>query len=105
MALQKDDFSEELLIRYQEKLEDSFVLKDLKSYRYLMDVAHDRRQSFFDYYFRKINEFFEMFVSVDSIPKRQKYWNFIKRFFTGRNVLELFKDIWGFMRLLWGMIR
>lgn len=105
LAIQKEDFSEELLIRYQEKLEESFVLKDLKSYRYLMDVAHDRRQSFFDYYFRKINEFFEMFVSVDSIPKRTKYWNFIKGFFTGRNVLELFKDIWGFMRLLWGMIR
>lgn len=105
LALQKEDFSEELLIRYQEKLEDSFVLKDLKSYRYLMDVAHDRRASFFDYYFRKINEFFEMFVSVDSIPKRAKYWRFIKDFFTGRNVLELFKDAWGFIRLLWGMIR
>lgn len=104
-ALQKEDFSEELLGRYQQKLEESFVLKDLKSYRYLMDVAHDRRASFFDYYFRKINEFFEMFVSVDSIPKRQKYWNFIKNFFTSRNILELFKDFWGFLKILWGMIR
>lgn len=105
LACQKEDFSEELLVRYQENLEDSFVLKDLKSYRYLMEAAHDRRSSFFEYYFLKINEFFEMFVSVDSIPKRQKYWNFIKNFFTGRNILELFKDAWAFLKLLWGMIR
>ena len=105
LAIQKEEYGEELLIRYQEKLEDSFVLKDLKAYRYLMDVAHDRRASFFDYYFREINEFFEMFTSVDSIPKRLKYWRFIKHFFSGRNVVELFKDAWGFIRLLWGMIR
>ena len=105
LAIQKEEYGEELLIRYQEKLEDSFVLKDLKAYRYLMDVAHDRRASFFDYYFREINGFFEMFTSVDSIPKRLKYWRFIKHFFTGRNVVELFKDAWGFLRLLWGMIR
>lgn len=105
LALQKEDFSEELLGRYQERLEESFVLKDLKAYRYLMDVAHDRRGSFFKYYFEKINEFFEMFGAVDSIPKRLKYWRFIKKFFTGRNVLELFKDAWGFMRLLWGLIK
>ncbi len=102
-ALAKEDFTEETLCAYQEKLEDSFVMKDLRTYRYLMDAAHDRRESFFGYYFKKINEFFEMFVSVDSIPKRQKYWNFLKKFFTGRNILEIFKDIWAFLRILWGI--
>ncbi len=104
-SIQKEDYSEELLMRYQEKLENSFVLKDLKTYRNLMDAAHDRSKSYFDYYFRKINEFFEMFTTVDSVPKRKKYWNFIKNFFTGRNITELFKDAWGFIRILWGMIR
>ena len=105
LAIQKEDYTEEILVRYQEKLEDSFVLKDLKAYRNLMDVAHDRSKSYFDYYFRKINEFFEMFVSVDSIPKRKKYWTFFKNFFTQRNVMEIFKDIWGFMRIFWGLIK
>ena len=105
LAIQKEDYTEEILVRYQEKLEDSFVLKDLKAYRNLMDAAHDRSKSYFDYYFRKINEFFEMFVSVDSIPKRKKYWTFFKNFFTQRNVMEIFKDIWGFMRIFWGLIK
>ena len=105
LSIQKEDYSEEVLIRYQEKLQDSFVLKDLKAYRNLMNAAHDRSKSYFDYYFRKINEFFEMFVSVDSIPKRQKYWNFFKNFFIQRNILEVFKDIWGFMRIFWGLIK
>jgi len=105
LAIQKEDYTEEILVRYQEKLEDSFVLKDLKAYRNLMDAAHDRSKSYFDYYFRKINEFFEMFVSVDSIPKRKKYWTFIKNFFAQRNVMEIFKDIWGFMRIFWGLIK
>ena len=105
LAIQKEDYTEEILVRYQEKLEDSFVLKDLKAYRNLMDAAHDRSKSYFDYYFRKINEFFEMFVSVDSIPKRKKYWTFFKNFFIQRNVMEIFKDIWGFMRIFWGLIK
>ena len=105
LAIQKEDYTEEVLIRYQEKLEDSFVLKDLKAYRHLMDAAHNRSKSYFDYYFRKINEFFDMFVSVDSIPKKQKYWTFFKNFFIQRNVLEIFKDIWGFMRIFWGLIK
>lgn len=105
LAIHKEDYTEEVLIRYQEKLEDSFVLKDLKAYRHLMDAAHNRSKSYFDYYFRKINEFFDMFVSVDSIPKKQKYWTFFKNFFIQRNVLEIFKDIWGFMRIFWGLIK
>ena len=105
LAIQKEDYTEEVLIRYQEKLEDSFVLKDLKAYRNLMDAAHDRSKSYFDYYFRKINEFFEMFVSVDSIPKRKKYWTFFKNIITQRNVMEIFKDILGFMRIFWGLIK
>ena len=105
LAIQKEDYTEEVLIRYQEKLEESFVLKDLKAYRHLMDAAHDRSKSYFDYYFRKINEFFEMFVSVDSIPKKQKYWTFFKNFFVQRNIIEIFKDIWGFMRIFWGLIK
>lgn len=103
-ALAKEDFTEETLCAYQEKLEDSFIMKDLRAYRFLMDAAHDRRESFFGYYFKKINEFFESFTSVDSVPKRQKYWNFLKNFIIGRNILEIFKDIWGFLRILWGII-
>lgn len=105
IALAKEDFSEETLAKYQDNLEDSFVLQDLKTYRNLMDSAHERNKSYFDYYFRKVNEFFEMFTSVDSVPKRVKYWRFIKKFFTERNIMELFKDAWSGLKILWGIIK
>ena len=103
-AIEKEDYSEETLCAYSERLENSFIMKDLKAYRFLMEAAHDRRESFFGYYFKKINEFFESFTSVDSVPKRQKYWNFLKNFVIGRNILEIFKDIWGVLKILWGII-
>lgn len=105
LALKENDFSASMLSRYQKKLENSFVLKDLKTYRDLMDVMHSRKDAFLKYYLKKINAFFEMFVSVDSIPKRKKYWDFIKSIFTDRKPCELFKDAFNIMKLLWSILK
>ena len=51
-----------------------------------------------------INSFFEMFTSVDSIPKREKYRKFIKSFFTDRKFSELFKDGLTAIKLLWSIL-
>lgn len=104
-ALDKNDFSASQLAKYQKKLENSFVMKDLKTYKDLMDVMHARKDAFLHYYLKKINAFFEMFTSVDSIPKRKKYWDFIKSIFTDRKIGELFKDAWNIIKLLWGILR
>ena len=105
LALSKKDFSSSMLSRYQKKLENSFVLKDLKTYKNLMDIMHDRKSAFLEYYLKKINAFFEMFVSVDSIPKRKKYIDFIKSIFTDRKITELFKDGFGIIKLLWSILK
>ena len=89
IALKQNDFSASMLSRYQKKLENSFVLKDLKTYKELMDVMHSRKSSFLKYYLEKINAFFKMFTSVDSIPKRKKYLDFIKTIFSDRNIAVL----------------
>ena len=104
VALSKNDFSENSLNRYAEELEKTFVIKDLKTYRDLMDIAHSRKNSFFGYYLKKINSFFEMFTSVNSVPKRTLYWNFIKSLFKDRGIKELFKDLWAVIQLLWGIL-
>ena len=105
IALKENDFSASMLSRYQKKLENSFVLKDLKTYKYLMDVMHSRKSSFLKYYLEKINAFFKMFVSVDSIPKRKKYLDFIKSIFTDRKMSELFKDAGSVIKLLWSILK
>ena len=104
VALSKGDFSENALNRYAEELEKTFVMKDLKTYRELMDIVHTRKESFLKYYLKKVNSFFEMFTSVNSVPKRTLYWNFIKNFFKDRSIKELFKDALAAIKLLWSIL-
>lgn len=105
VALDKKDFSANTLALYQKKLENSFIMKDLKTYKNLMDIIHTRAKSFLGYYPEKIAEFFKMFTAVDSIPKRQKYHGFIKSIFKDRSISELFKDAWALLRLVLGVLR
>lgn len=104
-ALEKNDFSANSLALYQKKLEHSFVIKDLKSYKNLMDIVHGRAKSYLEYYPHKIASFFKMFTSVESIPKRDKYHAFIKSIFTDRSISELFKDAIGFLRMIFGVLK
>ena len=104
IALGKNDFSEKALSLYQEKLENSFIIKDLRTYRNLMGEIAERKTEFLKFYPEKINEFFDMFSTTDSIPKREKYHKFIKKFFKERKISELFKDIWAAIKLIWSIL-
>lgn len=104
IALGKQDFSETALSHYQEELENSFIIKDLKTYKDLMGGIQERVEEFLGYYPQKINSFFDMFTSVDSVPKREKYHKFIKSIFTDRKISELFKDFWTAVKLLWSIL-
>ena len=57
IALDKNDFSANTLALYQKKLEKSFIIKDLKTYKNVMDIVHDRAKSFLGYYPNKIADF------------------------------------------------
>lgn len=105
VALEKNDFSANTLALYQKKLEKSFVIKDLKTYKDVMDIVHHRAASFLGYYPQKIAEFFKMFTAVDSIPKRNKYHGFIKSIFTDRSISELFKDAASFIKIFLGVLK
>ncbi len=103
-AFDQKDFSKTTLSKYEEKLKKSFVLKDMETYKDLMDVMHSRKKAFLSYYMKKINAFFEMFTSVDGVPKKENYHNFIKSVFTDRKITELFKDAWAIIKLLWSIL-
>ncbi len=103
-ALAKCDFSEKMLAKYPEALEKSFVMKDLRTYRNLMDEAHNRNDSFMGYYLEQVNGFFNMFTTVDSIPKRRKFRRFIFDFVRKRNIIELFKDAISAFKLFWSIL-
>lgn len=103
-AFEKDDFSRKTLKNYEMKLQNSFIMKDLKTYRKLMPIAHERKKAFMSYYLKKINSFFEMFTTVDGTPKRENYRKFIKSIFTDRKLSELLKDVWALIRLVWSIL-
>ena len=104
VALTKENYSEEILSRYQEKLNETFVIKDLYTYRNLMDVMHDKKEIFMDVYFKKINAFFEMFTSVNGVPKRKLYRKFIREFLKERGIGGLFSDGWSVLKLIWSVL-
>ncbi len=103
-ALNRKKYSKKILSAYEKSLKKSFVLKDMHTYRDLMDAMHNRQSAFLKYYLMKINSFFNMFTSVDGIPKKEHYHKFIKSIFTDRKISELFKDFWAILKLLWSML-
>jgi acetyl-CoA carboxylase beta subunit len=62
-ALEKGDFSANTLSLYQKKLENSFILKDLKSYKDVMGFAEKNSDALMGYYPQKVNEFFKQFIA------------------------------------------
>ncbi len=104
-AINNNNFSADCLKLYNEKLNNSFIIKDLKSYKNLMPVMHKREKSFTGYYIKKVNSFFKMFTSVDSVPKRTKFRQFIKSIFTDRNIFVLLQDGLAVLKLLFGAIK
>jgi len=105
IALGKKDFSEKSLSRYQEVLKKSFIMKDLYTYREVLDVLNKRSKEFLGYYPQKINEFFGIFTSIDCIPKKVKYRAFIKSIFTDRKISVLFKDFGNIIKLIWSILK
>lgn len=104
LAMNKKDFSEKMLSRYRKNLEKTFVLKDMYSYRSLMEVMHSKKGVFMDLYFRKVNSFFEMFTSVNGIPKRTLFRKFIFDFCKERGIFGLISDFMGIIKLSWEVL-
>lgn len=96
-ALSNNDFSDRSLSLYKKKLEDSFILKDLYSYRNVIDNLYGIRGSLGEYYPQKIKEFFEIIVGANCISKSKQIKSFMLNFIKGRKLSALFKDIFAFL--------
>ena len=103
-AIDANDFSKKMLSNYEKLLKNSFVLKDMKTYKDLLDIVRQRKKAFLYYYFKKVNAFFGLFTLADGVPKKEKYRKFIKSIFTDRKISELFRDAWAILNLLWSIL-
>lgn len=103
-AIEKNDFSSNLLCLYKKKLENSFILKDLRTYKDVVSTISDRSGSI-AYYSKKLNEFLEIFTTADGIEKKNKFQKFVKYFFTKRSLSELFKDCFAGIKLVFNILK
>lgn len=103
-AINSNDFSEKKLSLYKKKLDKSFIMKDLKAYKDVMNFVAKNSKVFVGYYPNKVNEFFEMFTSVDSIPKRKKIRDYIFSFFKERKLFGLISDVIKAVKVALGVI-
>ncbi len=79
------------LARYRQKLDASFVMKDLKKYRRLPHVV-EKNQQFFTAYPELVNRAAHTLIAVDGIDKKTKEQAIRRNFVTKRSRLGLVGD-------------
>ncbi|MHB8172819.1 MAG: FAD-dependent oxidoreductase [Thermincolia bacterium] len=70
-ALKRGDFSVGMLEQYQKRLENSFVLQDLKKYQNATGLFEENPQ-YFRQYPEMMNDVFHEFFTIDNVPKKAK---------------------------------
>jgi electron transfer flavoprotein-quinone oxidoreductase len=96
-AKKKDDYSKNMLSLYRRKLDQSFVIKDLKKYRNTYSYLESNK-TLFTLYPRILNDAAREFIKVDGTPKKTKQWNIIKSTLAKRNIFDLAKDAFSIWR-------
>lgn len=88
----------ENLATYQAKVEDSFVMKDLKKYRHLPDTLEEGRSHYFGSYPKLLNQAAHEMFTVDGLDKKSKEKAIFGSFVKERSLLGLVKDTYKLWR-------
>lgn len=99
LAKARGDYSSRALSEYRRRLEDSFVLKDLRQFEGSTSFFHDHPQ-FFDFYPRVINQAADSFLTVDGRPKRDKQKEALAMITKERPLWKVAADLWKTWRTL-----
>ena len=87
------------LSKYKAKLDDSFVMKDLKKYRRMPDIFHKNNQ-FFTTYPTLLSKAAQTIIRVDGVDKKTKEKEIKKSFIASRSVFGLIGDAFKFWRAM-----
>jgi len=99
-AAQRGNFSASVLSRYRDRLDGSFVMKDMRQYAGIGSYL-SRRPHYFTVYPDMVNDFLFEFFAIDSVPKREKLRIMIRKALDARSWFGMLKDGVGLlMRLL-----
>ena len=98
-AKKKGDFSSHTLEKYRQKLEESYVLKDLRKYRNVPKFFSNNKQ-FFNLYPELANELAYTWHLVDGETKEEKMKRIKSELFKRRSRFGLLSDAYHLWRLL-----
>lgn len=87
------------LSAYKTRLDDSFVMKDLKKYRRMPDIFHKNKQ-FFTTYPELISRAAQSLIRVDGVDKKSKEKEIKKSFVASRSFFGLIGDAFKFWRAM-----
>ncbi|MCX5779088.1 MAG: FAD-dependent oxidoreductase [Elusimicrobia bacterium] len=90
-ARKAGDYSARTLGAYKKKLDESFVIKDLKKYSNAMPLLENNRH-FFSTYPRLLSDAADEFIRVDGVPKKKKQRMILKGIFKRRGIIGIIKD-------------
>jgi electron transfer flavoprotein-quinone oxidoreductase len=98
-ASSKGNFSEETLSSYQKKLEETFIIKDLKKYKKSSEYF-DHNPELFALYPELVSDAMYTFFNVDGTPKKDVQKKMMRDAFKKRPVMSMAKDVYNFWRVL-----
>jgi len=93
-AVKKGDFSTGTLSSYRDRLEESFVIKDLRKYKNLGHYMV-KRPHFFGIYPEMVNMAATEFLRVDGVPKRAVQMGIFRKALGMRSIFGMVKDAIG----------
>lgn len=88
----RDPMTAENLSLYKDKIDQSFIMKDLKKYKDMPALLHTQSQNFFLTYPQLVSKAMQSFVRVDGTPKVEKERGTLKSFVSARSWFGLFGD-------------
>jgi electron transfer flavoprotein-quinone oxidoreductase len=88
----RDPMTAANLSLYKNKIDDSFVMRDLKKYKDMPALLHTQSQNFFLTYPQLVSKAMQNFVRVDGTPKVEKEGSTLKSFVSARSWTGLFGD-------------
>jgi electron transfer flavoprotein-quinone oxidoreductase len=92
----RDPMTAKNLSVYKKKLDESFVMKDLKKYRNLPKALHNKH--FFTTYPQLISQAMQTWFRVDGVDKKSKEKEIIRSFFRARKFTGIVKDVYSMAR-------
>ncbi len=92
-------FTASNMAKYKAKLDESFVMKDLKKYRRMPEIFHKNNQ-FFTTYPELLSKAAQTIIRVDGVDKKTKEKEIKKSFVASRSVFGLIGDAFKFWRAM-----